>query len=53
MDSSEELLHAAFPLGNEIDTKKKSHAITEKYLQIELPEDYKKVVLENAGNPNY
>jgi hypothetical protein len=53
LDASEELLHAAFPLANEVETKKKSHEFTEKYLQIELPDSYKKRVLENARSPNY
>ena len=53
LDESEEFVHAAFPFANEIDAKRKSHTITEKFLQIELPEEWKKAALQNAVSPDY
>lgn len=53
LDVSEEFVHAVFPREDEIETKKKSHEITERFLEIKIPEDYKKAVLENAASPNY
>jgi hypothetical protein len=50
IDLMEELTHAAFgPAHGELKTKMKVHELTEHYLGITLPEDYKRKSLEKAN----
>ena len=49
----EELVHEAFPLDSELEAKKKTHRVTESYLDWQIPEEYKEVSLKRAADPNY
>lgn len=53
MNIMEELLHSAFPLKPEREIKGMTYGISEEYLEMKIPADYKKKSMGNAESPDY
>ena len=53
MNVMEELIHVSFPSESELDVKRKTHQVTESYLEWQIPKRYKKDSLKRAVDPNY
>jgi hypothetical protein len=50
---NEELLHAAFPLMDEVAIKKLVYETTEKFLDFKIAEEYKQASYKMAADPSY
>lgn len=53
LNAVEELIHAAFPFDTESKVKRKTHQLTEKYLEYQIPADYKEASIRRSRRPGY
>lgn len=51
LNAMEELIHAVFPHDTEPDVKRKTHDLTEKYLEYQIPTDYQEASIKRSLAP--